>query len=245
MTARLSDKGNVMKKSLALFAPLLLFCLLCLPSQARADAIAITSGSLSAGNFGPNGMFFSLAGQGLAITNSRMSGDGGGLRARACLPCSAGTLLNISSMFNGNLTLGNGPGTIGNTSYANLFYSGGLTFSGSVLLPNDGASSMILSAPFTFSGTLHTYLENPIIGSDPPIFTTLLSGQGIALIEFTSFVGTNGLRTFNFQNITYNFQPAPVPEPTTIFLLGTGLAGLAARARKRRRADKSTLCTDE
>ncbi len=35
------------------------------------------------------------------------------------------------------------------------------------------------------------------------------------------------------------FQQQPVPEPTTLLLLGTGLAAVAARVRKRRACGKS------
>jgi hypothetical protein len=41
--------------------------------------------------------------------------------------------------------------------------------------------------------------------------------------------------TGSFTNFKLGQGPAAVPEPTTMFLFGTGLAGLAARARKRRR----------
>ncbi|HJQ31218.1 MAG TPA: PEP-CTERM sorting domain-containing protein [Pyrinomonadaceae bacterium] len=41
--------------------------------------------------------------------------------------------------------------------------------------------------------------------------------------------------TGSFTNFKLGQGPAAVPEPTTMFLFGTGLAGIAARARRRRR----------
>jgi hypothetical protein len=41
--------------------------------------------------------------------------------------------------------------------------------------------------------------------------------------------------TGSFTNFKIGQGPAAVPEPTTMFLFGTGLAGIAARARRRRK----------
>ncbi len=43
-------------------------------------------------------------------------------------------------------------------------------------------------------------------------------------------------RSYEVIGVSYNFTA--VPEPATMILLGTGLAGIAARGRKRRRARK-------
>jgi hypothetical protein len=44
--------------------------------------------------------------------------------------------------------------------------------------------------------------------------------------------------TGSFTNFKLGEGPAPIPEPATMFLLGTGLAGVAAKMRKRRKAAK-------
>ena len=201
----------------------LVLAALAIALPAQAETIVITSGALEW--IRPSATAsVSLAGESFVFTGR--TGQGVFTPRDSCGGCPTGSTVDLTATWVG-LDL------MGTASYNGITYTQvgavmsdtavGGRWTGTLLIPNSFAGGA-LTAPFQFTGTF----RNP---TAIPLLELVGTGQATANLV-PSLVAPGG---FNLESIRYEFDSAaPVPEPTSMLLIGTGLAGLAARRRRPR-----------
>lgn len=208
------------------------------PALARADTITVTSGTATVP--WDDAAWFSFKGDGLLLSGL-FSSVAVSPQGTCFLGCAPGVSIDLTSVFGGQpgYNLGQSQAAVVNSvTYADpghfdtwLRLSGQLSFDAEKvmtppLLAADAEDRAVhLAAPFLFSGQVAGFRD----GADGPLFNVDLTGRGTATLRLID----DGSGSWRYPEVTFSFeQPLATPEPGSLVLLATGVAGLLFRVRR-------------
>lgn len=176
------------------------------------DGLSLTAGILSAFSAAPGGRTFLGGGTvGVPLTLSWDS---------FAFPGPGYTSVNLGNQFTDILT-------------------GTIIFTGTFTVPASALFTGTFTAPVDVLGQLQAFkdltLGQGFYTQGPLMATLLFSGTGTATFQLEN-IGTDNFQ-IGFTNVNFNNTGTltVVPEPTSLFLMSTGFAGLTVMVRRRRR----------
>lgn len=211
------------------------------PVPARADPISILHGSILITSGGLNGPVTLTGSRGFSLVGTVAPSAGlTGLFGQCIVPeCTPGSridfgldLTGASGFLSGTMTIEGDRYDISEsvTAIADVF----LHLDGSVLAPGMGPARATVSAPFSLTGRAFALTPFGEFAHDD-----LLFGRGTATVTLVPYPAIPELDpSWMVDSARFDFVQ-PVPEPSTLVLVGTG-ALLAARARRSRRSGQNT-----
>jgi hypothetical protein len=210
--------------------PLGALVLLMVPAISHADPIRVTGGSMTASSSSELS-FTGLTGEGLSIAGEGASISSGG-------PGAVGSIGNLDGAFDFFPISGALPQTVNGVSYTALL-DGQLTLTSDRFAveaaPGGNGSQVTFTAPFTMTGRIQGYAPAGQSGREYGmlLFDIDVIGGGLATQTKTL---RDGFYSPPQAAINYTFTDAPLsatPEPASMLLMGTGLAGLFMSRRRR------------
>jgi hypothetical protein len=209
-----------------------------IPQAANAEPVRITTGSVSVTSNIRDIISFNFSGNGLSVN---------GFDLHAALPqymspclrsaslCQPGDLIFPSALRQLSSEPGSGSSVTFNGRSVLVSWESNdsfLQFTGPGVVIPFSTDQITLTMPFDMVGTIHVH---PLDDPGSVIFSTEIDGSGIATLTLQRPAGNPA--GFAITAARYDFSPAAVPEPATVVLLTTGLAGIVVRkCRKSRRS---------